>query len=194
MMFSTRLEYILFDWVIKYGSSVTSTLCFKIIQNRGYIWQIMHHNRIQMNDEVLLDIRAPQHNKECLLDLAKLEDSSEQKRISVTSSELRLNEEVVIPHKSPNSRWVPLPRSTWWWYYPSTVTRESSWTESGRTPPLQTVLFYKQPSQIPSAHLPFSLCQHLSTGSVDWPNWLGTFSSQSVITLILPDTSSIKSC
>jgi hypothetical protein len=153
MMFSTRLEYILFNWVIKYGSSVTSTLCFKIIQNRGYIWQIMHHDRIQMNDEVLLDIRAPQHNKECLLDLAKLEDSSEQKRISVTS-----------------------------------------WTESGRTPPLQTVLFYKQPSQIPSAHLPFSLCQHLSTGSVDWPNWLGTFSSQSVITLILPDTSSIKSC
>jgi len=32
----------------------------------------------------------------------------------------------------------------------------------------------------------------LSTGPA--VTWLGTFSSQSVITLILPDTSSIKSC
>ena len=36
--------------------------------------------------------------------MAKLEDSSEQKRISVTSSELKLKEEVVIPHKSPNMK------------------------------------------------------------------------------------------
>ena len=43
-----------------------------------------------------------QSRKECFLDLAKLEESSEQKRISVTSSELKLKEEVVIPHKSPN--------------------------------------------------------------------------------------------
>ena len=47
-----------------------------------------------------------QHYKECLLDLAKLEDSSEQKRISVTSSKLKLKEEDVIPHKSPNVKCI----------------------------------------------------------------------------------------
>ena len=55
---------------------------------------------ISSGGQLLQSSKKAQHNNEFLLDLAKVEDSFEQKRISATSSMFKLKEVDVIPSRS----------------------------------------------------------------------------------------------